>query len=293
VTAPDESPADGPDQEANDDATEDPVADAETGPAEVPPADESGDAGDAADEAPAPFGALLALQDLDTAISQLEHRIDAMPERASLREVEQALDSLTTRAGVIDAEREVLGLRLSELERELEASIQRKEAIERRMLQAGLPPRDLQAMDAEVRHLVQRRMDLEDQQLMVMEDQEPLEDELTRMQGDRERLGEAAMELGVAIKATETAIGAEISAMGLTRGVRAGELPADLLTRYEALRVRMGGTGAARLVGNHCDGCHLELPSVEVERIRRLPLDEVVTCEQCGRILVRTIRPRR
>ena len=46
------------------------------------------------------------------------------------------------------------------------------------------------------------------------------------------------------------------------------------------------GTGAARLIKNRCDGCHLELSSVEVERIRALPPGEVATCEQCGRILV-------
>jgi predicted nucleic acid-binding Zn-ribbon protein len=43
----------------------------------------------------------------------------------------------------------------------------------------------------------------------------------------------------------------------------------------------------ARLVGNHCDGCHLTLPSMELDRIRHAPETEVFTCDQCGRILVR------
>jgi predicted nucleic acid-binding Zn-ribbon protein len=260
----------------------------EPGPEGAPEGDQ-GDVGQTEQyEAPPPFGALLALQDVDTAISQLVHRIEAMPERASLREVEQALDILTTRAGVVDAEREVLGMRLGELERELEATVQRRAAIERRMMEAGLPARDLQAMDAEVRHLGQRAEEIEEQQLVVMEDQEPLESEVQRMVGDRDRLQQAAMELRVALRAAETAMGTELSALRLTRDVRAGEVPEDLLARYEALRSRLGGTGAARLIGNRCDGCHLELPSVEVERVRRLPPDAVVTCDQCGRILVRT-----
>ena len=62
--------------------------------------------------------------------------------------------------------------------------------------------------------------------------------------------------------------------------------PTALADRYETLRARLKGTGAARLVGSHCDGCHLELSSVEVEKIRALPPGEVATCEQCGRILV-------
>ena len=62
--------------------------------------------------------------------------------------------------------------------------------------------------------------------------------------------------------------------------------PTALIDRYETLRARLKGTGAARLIKNHCDGCHLELSSGEVERIRALPRGEVATCEQCGRILV-------
>ena len=63
-------------------------------------------------------------------------------------------------------------------------------------------------------------------------------------------------------------------------------MPTALSDRYETLRARLKGTGAARLIRSHCDGCHLELSSVEVETIRALPPGEVATCEQCGRILV-------
>ena len=71
-----------------------------------------------------------------------------------------------------------------------------------------------------------------------------------------------------------------------SRAAEAALLPTALADRYETLRARLKGTGAARLVGSHCDGCHLELSSVEVEKIRALPPGEVATCEQCGRILV-------
>ena len=64
-------------------------------------------------------------------------------------------------------------------------------------------------------------------------------------------------------------------------------MPAALTDRYETLRGRLAGVAVARLVGNHCDGCHLELPSVEVERIRHVPATTIVTCDQCGRMLVR------
>ena len=51
----------------------------------------------------------------------------------------------------------------------------------------------------------------------------------------------------------------------------AATVPADLLARYERLRTTLAGTGAARLVGGSCSGCHLTLPAMEVDRIRKAP----------------------
>ena len=53
------------------------------------------------------------------------------------------------------------------------------------------------------------------------------------------------------------------------------------------LRRSLGGVGAARLSGARCEGCHLEIPSAELERLRRAPDDAVVNCPECARILVR------
>jgi predicted nucleic acid-binding Zn-ribbon protein len=87
---------------------------------------------------------------------------------------------------------------------------------------------------------------------------------------------------------TQAEIDAELAAAVRKRAAEAEHLPSALSDRYEKLRARLRGTGAARLIGNHCDGCHLELSSVEVEKIRAMPPGEVATCEQCGRILVPT-----
>ena len=64
-------------------------------------------------------------------------------------------------------------------------------------------------------------------------------------------------------------------------------VPAELLARYDALRAQLGGVAVARLVGGRCDGCHLALAQAALERIRLAPPDELVECEECGRLLVR------
>ena len=60
-----------------------------------------------------------------------------------------------------------------------------------------------------------------------------------------------------------------------------------MLASYEELREQFGGQPVARLVGANCDGCHIQLSAVAVDRIGKMPEDAVVTCEECGRLLVR------
>ena len=50
--------------------------------------------------------------------------------------------------------------------------------------------------------------------------------------------------------------------------------------------IRAQGVGVARLVGGTCQGCHLSIPSTEVERIRKSPEGSVQFCDNCGCILV-------
>ncbi|MDR3202861.1 MAG: C4-type zinc ribbon domain-containing protein, partial [Bifidobacteriaceae bacterium] len=53
------------------------------------------------------------------------------------------------------------------------------------------------------------------------------------------------------------------------------------------LRASRGGVGAAALRGATCGGCRLELNPHDLQAIRVAAEDEVVRCEECGRILVR------
>jgi hypothetical protein len=235
-----------------------------------------------------PFAVLLAVQDLDTALSQLHHRKAGLPERRQLGALEAELTGFDARIAEAEAARAELVARQRELEDHIAQINQRREAIEARLYNArGSAARDLQAMDEEVQHLTMRRAELEDEELTSMEAQEPIDAALERLRAERAQVTEAAAGLRDAVAAVEAVIDAEISADEMARGAEAAKLPGPLLDRYEVLRARLKGTGAARLVGNRCEGCHLELPSMEVERIHRLPADAVVTCDQCGRILVR------
>ena len=146
--------------------------------------------------------------------------------------------------------------------------------------------KDLQAMTAEIEHLRSRASTLEDVVLEVLEETEPLEVRRGRLDATRQDTAARRAELEDRRATAEQEIDAELEGLGGRRAEAAAAVPDGLIPTYERLRSRLGGVGVARLVGNHCDGCHLALAAAELDHLRHLADGEVYTCEQCSRILV-------
>ncbi|HUE08724.1 MAG TPA: C4-type zinc ribbon domain-containing protein [Acidimicrobiales bacterium] len=235
------------------------------------------------------FTHLLAVQDLDTSITQMEHRRNALAETSGLVAVESELATLGAQQADAAGRRAALTATQNGLEEQISGITERRDLVEKRLYAAtSSSARDLQAMNEEVKHLTDRRAELEELELVAMLEADPIDAELAAL---RERMGPLevkAKELRDEVEQERLEIDAAIASAAGTRAAEAAQLPSALSDRYETLRTRLKGTGAARLIGSHCDGCHLELPSMEVERIRALPPGEVATCEQCGRILIPT-----
>ena len=256
--------------------------------------DASPDTTTPADPAPAggattsPLTRLLEVQEHDTITDQLRHRRATLPERADLADVDKRLLALDAHATEVGGQRDELGARQTALEQQIEASRTRRTTLEKRLFGGTVAAaRELQAMSDEVKHLARHISELEDRELEVMESIEPLDGELGAAQQERQSLQAEAGRLRAAIAEGESKLDTDIAAQLEARAAAAEGVRAELLGRYEQLRAKLGGTGAARLVGESCGGCHLALPSMEIDRIRRAPPGELITCEQCGRILVR------
>jgi predicted nucleic acid-binding Zn-ribbon protein len=147
-------------------------------------------------------------------------------------------------------------------------------------------PRELQAMQADVEMLRNRRSELEDQELEIMEQREALDQELAALDGALATLENDALALRDTIARTEAEIDAEIADETAQRSVLAAPVPPVLLADYEKRRAQNRGAGAARLVGTTCQACHLTIPSTEAEAIRRAAGASISYCDNCGAILV-------
>lgn len=231
---------------------------------------------------------LLDLQQLDTRLAQLEHRARTLPQIAQLAAVQEqreraAEDEVLARVALSDAERAV-----AKAEADVE-QVRTRTARDQERLSAGTgSAKDLQGLQHELETLARRQGELEDVELGLMEQGEALRSQLEQYQAAVAELDSRVEELTAARDTELTAIGTERDAAQAERGNVAAGVGTDLLGLYERLRDQRGGVGAAALVAKRCAGCGLELTTSELGRIRAAAEDEVLRCEECGRILVRT-----
>jgi uncharacterized protein len=148
--------------------------------------------------------------------------------------------------------------------------------------------KDLQRLQHELVSLDRRISDLEDVELELMEQLESVQAELAEL---RRAIGELDERAAVLTEARERRVADlldKASGVGRDRDTAVAGLPEDLVALYEKLRANKGGVGAAALRARRCEGCSLEVNSGDLAVIAKQPADEVVRCEECGRILVRT-----
>ena len=148
--------------------------------------------------------------------------------------------------------------------------------------------KDLQALQHELQSLSRRQAELEDVEIEIMERAEAVEAEVARLEGKHTELAVKLEEATAAHDAALADLDSEAARVAAPRADVVAGVGEDLVGLYEKIRAASGGTGAAALSHRRCGGCRLELNSVDMSRIKGAPDDEVLRCEECRRILVRT-----
>lgn len=231
---------------------------------------------------------LLDLQAHDTSLDQLRHKRLTLPARAELDDAMAALAKVEAGAADVAERRHALARDQQRLEDEI-ASLTEKATQHDKTLYSGSigNPRELQSLQDEIKALKRRISQLEDQELELMEEMEPLDVELAAAAAAQTDLDTRAGALRGQIAEDEVAIDTEVVRVGDERATIAATIEPELLAEYDQLRSHPGSIAVARLVGTSCGGCHLTLSAVEIDRIKKLPPDEPVHCEECGRLLAR------
>jgi len=219
---------------------------------------------------------------------QLARRLDTLPARSQLAATARQVATVDDQLASVDARRHELSRSQQRLEDEI-ASLNARATRAEQQLYSGTVtnPRELVALQDDVASIRRHVGQLEDDELEIMLLTEPVDAERAELAAERQRLEAETEQLTDDLTAAEAEIATELETVRREREVDAAGVPADLWAEYDTLRSRFGGVAIARLVGATCQGCHLQLPAVEIDRIRSLGVDEPVYCESCGRLLVR------
>ncbi|PZG03066.1 zinc ribbon domain-containing protein [Nonomuraea aridisoli] len=231
---------------------------------------------------------LLDLAGLDSQLDRLAHRRRTLPELAEIDERSKQYARLATQ--VIEAETEAgdLAREQTKAEHDVEAVRTRADRDQKRLDSGAVTsPRDLASLQSEIASLHKRQGDLEEVVLEIMERREAADTKVTDLVAQRDEVRAA---LAAAEDRRDAALQEIEKEAGEVRGRRtavAAELPADLLGLYDKLKDQYV-VGAAMLHGGRCQGCKVALSIAEMNRIKAAPHDEVLRCDECRRILVRT-----
>lgn len=232
--------------------------------------------------------ALLVLQQRDTEVSRLEYRRAHLPAHGQLAAIQGEAGVLRPELLAAQQRRAAAAAVVDALEGEVGAVTARVAEIDSRLYgSVQISPKDAQAMVEEVAHLRERRSGLEDRELEAMELLEPEQAEALRLEGEAQALSDRLRAAQSALADQQAEVEAEIAPLREARAEAAATVPTVFLEEYDRLRSRLDGVAVASLDGNRCSGCHLTLSATALDRLRKANDDDVVHCEECGRILVR------
>ncbi|GLW20547.1 hypothetical protein DI270_021070 [Microbispora triticiradicis] len=231
---------------------------------------------------------LLDLAELDTSLDRVRHRRRTLPDLAEIDELSKRLARLATQVIAAETEAGDLARDQAKAESDVDAVRVRVDRDTKRLDSGQVSsPKDLASLQSEITSLRRRQSDLEEVVLEIMERREAADAQVESLRSERDKVTGTLRAAEERRDAAFAEIDKEAGELTGGRTAITADIPADLLALYEKLR-EQSGVGAAMLHGGRCLGCRTTLSIADLNRIRAAAHDEVVRCEECRRILVRT-----
>lgn len=239
--------------------------------------------------APLEQARLLELQRIDTHILQAEHRGKSLPELVELARLNKEISEREEERDHLKVEQSDIKRELAKAEEDVEQVRTRKKKDEARLASGTGSAKDLENLQHEVSTLERRISELEEIELEVMVRFEDVEEKVKVL---ADRIVSLTSEKGAIEKSANEKLDEITRELEKLKGDRkdcASSIGAELLTLYEKIRSDKAGVGAAEIVRRRCTGCQLDLTAADVAKFAAMPTDEVIRCEECRRILIRTV----
>jgi predicted nucleic acid-binding Zn-ribbon protein len=223
---------------------------------------------------------LLVLQDREQKIKQIETEIKTLPLQRSNLEGQLAasaasVEALKQKGRQVEIDRKKLELDVGT----------RAESIARLKTQQYQTRKndEFQAMGHEIERYENEIRKIEDEELELMEQADKLKAELG---ADEKRAAVAKESISrqmTDLEAKSKTLESRLEELARERGELAGKIDEDLLGRFERLFASKGDAVIVPLEHEVCTGCHMKVTTATAVRARAGK--EIVSCEQCGRIV--------
>jgi len=207
--------------------------------------------------------------DIERVTARLESDPEVVQREETLAEARAAQAATAARVRESDHEREAHRTRLRTREKELMSGRIRN-------------PTELMQMSEEVQHMKARFAEEEDAELKLMEDADSADHAVREATADLELARRQSASEEPALREDLATWSAELTEVETERDAIWEQVPKVAQTAYSRMRMK---PAVAQVINGQCVACHVTVTSSGMQLLRKG--DELVHCENCGRILVR------
>jgi uncharacterized protein len=227
--------------------------------------------------------ALYALQTLDVKITQANARLAALDGAKELKKKHAAAKLVRDAAEKALSEQET---ELMDLELKLKSVDEKRVNYEKRLYSGAISnPKELGAVEKEIQMLKDQQGKLDGRALGLYDTVESARNSAQAARKTTEDAEKQVREALASEASEKKKLDAELVELTSEREKDAAKVTERaLMSRYETVRKRTGGTGIARVVSGKCEGCRINIMPFTVRKLGENK--ELVNCESCGRILV-------
>lgn len=232
---------------------------------------------------------ILDIQDLDTALDQISHKLKNLPERVEADKLRAQYEQLKYRevAAITEVADRELDVRKAENDVD-QVRIRLEKDSE--LLQSGAitDSKQLTELQHEVESLKRRQNLLEDEEIAILQQLEDAQKNLTTVREELAVVTEQSQKADELVTVLVANIEIEHEQISNERIAESKSVPEELLKIYEKVRSDNRGIGASRFSNGQCEGCTIQFSSADLIRFKNAPDGELLRCEECRAIMVKS-----
>jgi uncharacterized protein len=223
---------------------------------------------------------LLVLQDRQQKIKQIQTEIETLPLQRKSLEAQLA----TSAAGVEALKQKARQVEMGRKKLELDVGT-RTETISRLKTQQYQTRKndEFQAIGHEIERYENEIRKIEDEELELMVEADKVKADLAAEEKNAATVKELISRQMVNLEEKSKALQSHLEGLRKDRAELANNINEDVLGRFERLFNSKGDAAVVAVEHGVCTGCHMKVTTATAARVKAGK--EIVSCENCGRIL--------